>query len=297
MNSFYRNCSVLVTGGAGFIGSHLVEQLVKSGANVTVLDDLSTGTLDNLAAVHHSIQFIKGSVTDFSTCLAACENKEIIFHLAAYISAPESMLNPYQCNQTNVFGTNNMLEAARLQNVPRFVFSSSSAVYGRQTEQCVENAPCKPASPYGFSKLMGEYWCQHYSSIFGLQTICLRYFNVYGQRQNPQGPYAAVVAQFKNAMSNNKPIIIYGDGQQTRDFVPVEYVVNANIQLAQLPNNIMQGEVYNIATGKSITILELIDQLKEEFPDFTAGIQLLPARDGDIKHSQADCGKFKALFF
>ena len=141
---------------------------------------------------------------------------------------------------------------------------------------------------------MSEYWCQHYSQIFGLQTICLRYFNVYGQRQNPQGAYAAVVAQFKQLVHLNKPITIYGDGLQTRDFVPVEHVVKANLALAQLPADAMQGDVYNIATGKSITILELIDHLKQKFPDYSARIQFAPAREGDIKHSQADCRKFKA---
>ena len=234
MTAFYAGKKAVVTGGAGFIGSHIVEALVQQGAHVTVLDNLKTGTLDNLAAVKSNITFVEGTILDRELCITTLANAEYVFHLAAEISVPASMEDPYTCYQTNVMGTANLLEAARINNVQRFVFSSSCAVYGNQTEPCHELMACNPGSPYAASKMMGEQLCAQYSQFFNLPTICLRYFNVFGQRQNPFGPYAGVVAQFTKRMENNEPIIIFGDGNQSRDFVPVETVVAANLKLAYL---------------------------------------------------------------
>lgn len=295
MHNYYKGKKVLVTGGAGFIGSYITEALVSHGAKVTVLDNLSTGNLANLAQVHENITFINGSITDMQTCLDATRGKSHIFHLAAFISVPQSLINPDQCHTINVDGTFNMLEAARQNNVQRFVFSSSSAVYGTTDSPCSETTPCNPTSPYGFSKLIGEYLCKQYALNFSIESVCLRYFNVFGQRQDPNGPYAAVVAKFKDLMQHNKPITIFGDGQQTRDFVPVEQVAHTNLLLGMLPAHTVNGELFNVASGTNITLLELIHILKKEFPDYTLAPNFAPERPGDIRHSTAVCTKLAAL--
>lgn len=292
---YYRDKQVLVTGGCGFIGSHLVGKLVDAGAHVTILDDCSTGSLGNIAPVRGRVRLIQASITDFESCLLAAQGMHIIFHLGAFISVPQSLENPTECHRINVDGTLNMLEAAHQAGVQRFVFSSSAAVYGPQDTTCVETMPCSPESPYGYSKLIGELLCQQYARCFGLNTVCLRYFNVYGERQNPNGAYAAVVAKFKHQMKHNLPITIFGDGLQTRDFITVEEVAYANMRLALLKPSSMHGNVYNIATGTSITLLELVEKLKKEFPRYTNTIIFAPARPGDITHSSADCSAYHAL--
>jgi nucleoside-diphosphate-sugar epimerase len=296
MSSYYKNCNVLVTGGAGFIGSHLTEKLVELGAHVTVLDDFSTGSLANLNSVVNAINLIGGTITDYETCVRATKNVKIIFHCAAQTSVPGSMENPRICYQTNIQGTSTILEAARHNNVERFIFSSSSAVYGEREGRCSEDVPCNPTSPYGYSKLMGELLCKQYWQFFNLQTVCLRYFNVYGPRQDPHGTYAAALAKFRYQMYQNKPITMFGDGQQTRDFVSVNEVVQANVQLGILPAQKVAGEVFNIATGTSVSLLELIKTLKEkEFPGFDQDIIFAPARRGDIRHIEADCSRYHNL--
>lgn len=289
-----KNKKVLVTGGAGFIGSHLVEKLVELGANVTVLDNLSTGSLTNLQKVSNAITFIKGDIKTLNDCLSAARDCQIIFHLAAHVSVPESLQNPKECYETNVIGTLHMLEAARQNSIKRFIFSSSAAVYGPKEELCHEESICQPESPYGHSKLIGELLCQDYWHDYGVQTICLRYFNVFGNRQNPHGSYAAVVCKFKQCMQQNKPITIFGDGLQTRDFIGVDSVVDANIQLAMSADH-NAGTIFNIGTGQSISLLELITQLKKEFPFYVHKPIFKPARQGDIKHSRADCSKYQML--
>jgi len=286
----YKNLPVLVTGGCGFIGSHLAEKLVSLGAHVTIIDDLSTGTLQNIHDIRDKITFIHASVTDFDACLAAVKNQKIIFHLAAMISVADSVENPTACHHINVDGTFNMLEAACKAGVKRFVFSSSAAVYGNIEGLCSENTPCLPVSPYGFSKRIGELYCQQYAHVLGLETVVLRYFNVFGPRQNPRGAYAGVVAKFNQHMRENKPITIYGDGKQTRDFVPVEAVVNANITLGA-HTAIKPGDIYNVATGQSISIIELVDRLRQQYPHFSGEIKFEPARASDISDSRADCSK------
>ncbi|MGE0010541.1 MAG: NAD-dependent epimerase/dehydratase family protein [Candidatus Babeliales bacterium] len=292
---FYQGKRALVTGGAGFIGSYVVEALLQKGAYVTVLDNLSTGAYENIQPHRNKIAFITGDITNLATCLSASREKDIVFHLAADVSVPASLEDPQHCYLTNVMGTANILEAARKNKINRVVFSSSSAVYGVQKGACSETAPCNPSSPYGHSKLLGEELCKQYAQTLGVGTVCLRYFNVYGDRQNPQGAYAAVVAKFKDAMQKNQPITLFGDGSQTRDFIKVENVAQANLQLGALPISELNGQVFNIGTGTSITINELFKRLKVEFPDYTHEPCYQAARAGDIQHSTADCTKFKSV--
>jgi len=291
----YKNKRVLVTGGCGFIGSHITRTLVAHGAHVTVLDNLSSGFADHIAPVSEQITFIEGDIRDKHTCLQATKGQEVIFHLAAFVSVPHSVEEPLLCNDINVDGTINMLEAARINNVPRFVFSSSSAVYGQTEGACTEETPSNPTSPYGFSKRIGELLCQQYSINYGIGTICLRYFNVYGERQNPNAQYAAVVAKFNDLMHQDLPVTIFGDGQQTRDFIPVEQVVKANLMMGLLETAQMNGDIFNVATGKSISVIELFEQLKYTHPDYTQTPRFAPARAGDVKHTSAVVTKLNAL--
>lgn len=287
---------VCVTGGAGFIGSHVVEQLINLGAHVTVLDNLSSGNVENLRPwLPGPVRFIQGSIADYQACLHATQNAKIVFHLAALVSVQESVQSPLLCHTQNVTGTATLLEACRVNKVERFVFSSSSAVYGNLEGVASETSPCSPLSPYGWSKLMGETLCKEYAQLHGLQTVCLRYFNVYGPRQNPHGSYAAVVPKFLHQLANNLPITIFGDGSQTRDFIAVQDVAKANLTLALLSKEQMQGSAFNIGTGKSVTLLELIEQLKAQHPQSTSQVQFLPARTGDIVHSSADCRKYQQV--
>jgi len=295
MKLFYKDLPVLVTGGAGFIGSHITEKLVKLGAKVTVIDDLSSGNIKNLQNIKHKITFIEKSIVDMGACLEATAGQAVIFHLAAFISVSESMENPSLCHKVNVDGTFNILNAARINGVERFIFSSSSAVYGTVDRECKENMLANPESPYGTSKLIGEYYCKQFSNNFGLKTVVLRYFNVFGKRQNPDGTYAAVVAKFTDLMKKNKPLTIFGDGLQTRDFIPVEDVAEANLTVAMLDEKQMIGQIFNVATGKSISLFELIDMLKKDFPHYNQEIQFKAARQGDIKHSFANCSKYKNI--
>jgi nucleoside-diphosphate-sugar epimerase len=295
MKQYYQNKKVLVTGGCGFIGSHLVETLVNYGALVTILDDLSTGSLENIATYRDKVTFIQGSVTDKEICRQAIADNTHVFHLAAFISVPQSLEDPTTCHAINIDGTFNMLEASKNAHVQRFVFSSSSAVYGTPEGRCSELAPCRPESPYGFSKLIGEQLCLQFAHCYGLETVMLRYFNVFGDRQNPNGQYAAVVAKFTDLMNQNRPITIFGDGQQTRDFVPVDQVVMTNLLVGMAPKDAIKERIFNVATGKSITLLELFEELKKRFPSYSLAPQFLPARSGDIRESYADCNRLVGL--
>ncbi len=294
--NIYKGVPVLVTGGCGFIGSHLVEKLVDLGAKVSILDDLSTGNENNIATVKDKVTLICGSITDLETCLIATHNKKIIFHLAAFVSVPGSMEDPQKCHTINVTGTQNLLEAARINGVKRFVFSSTCATYGDTTGQCTETKQPNPISPYGFSKLIGELYCKEYAQAFNMETVVMRYFNVYGLRQNPQASYAGVIAKFMHNMKHNLPLTIFGDGTQTRDYVPVETVVEANILFGMCEKKLMQGELFNIATGKSSTIFDIIDILKKKHPTYNNEFLFMPARPGDVKHVTADCSKYNNLY-
>ena len=295
LDAFYNGKKILVTGGCGFIGSSIVEQLVAHGAKVTILDNLSTGFISNIAAVRDRVTLIEGDITDPSTCKLAVHGNEIIFHLAAFISVPESIANPIACYTTNIDGTMNILEAARTCGTRRIILSSSAAVYGLHEGVCTETTPCAPTSPYGYAKLIDELLLEQYTKNYELETVMLRYFNVYGPRQNPNGSYAAAVAKFTNQMNKNLPITLFGNGMQTRDFVPVEVVAQANLIAGMLDKNLVTMQRFNVGTGTSITLLELIDLLKKDHPAYDRELIFAPARAGDVKVSAADCSKFNSL--
>lgn len=297
LKTFYQNKKVLVTGGCGFIGSHIAKKLVELGAHVTIMDNLSTGFIHNIETITDQINLLELDVRQPDNCLQATQNQDVIFHLAAFISVPDSIKKPDTCYKNNVEGTFNMLHAAHMNNVKKFIFSSSAAVYGPYEGICSENStPCKPNSPYGFSKLIGEQLCAQYRTNFNIATVALRYFNVWGAGQNPSGAYAAVVAKFSENMAHNLPITIFGDGMQTRDFVHVSKIAEANLLLGMLADTKNTHSTFNIGTGTSINLLELIDKLKAQFPEYDQPIQFLPARLGDVQHSSADCTQYQSLF-
>lgn len=282
----------LVTGGAGFIGSHIVKELVRQGQKVTVLDDLSGGKLENLVSVQNKITFMKGDICDFSTVLKACQGTHFVLHLAALISVAESMAKPQETARINVQGTVNVLEAARQCGVKRVVFSSSAAVYGTRPElPYKETTPIDCQSPYAWSKQVGAELCQLYTKAYGLEAVALRYFNVFGPGQNPNSAYAAVIAKFMQLAVENQPLGIDWDGLQSRDFVSVKDVVQANL-LAAMQG--VPGEIYNVASGRPYTLLELADTIEK-----VSGRKLerisLPKRPGDVHESSADITKISAL--
>lgn len=297
LTSFYTDMPILVTGGCGFIGSHITELLVMCGAQVTILDDLSTGFLENIASINNKITLIKGSITDYETCAKATTHQKIIFHCAAFTSVPYSMIQPEICHAINVDGTFNLLNAARNNKVERFIFSSSSAVYGNIEKPVVESDTCNPTSPYGFSKYIDELLCKQFSSNYSILTLMLRYFNVYGPRQNPDAAYAAVVAKFIDCMQKNIPITIFGNGLQTRDFIHVDDVALANLIGGMKLSHTINAQAFNIASGKSITLLELVEQLKTEYPHYTQKPIFAPGRPGDVMHTAAQCDKFRETFY
>ncbi len=291
LQQFYKNKRVLVTGGAGFIGSHLVEKLVELGAQVTILDNFSTGKLRNLHTVLSKINILYSDIRSEYSTRKATAHKDIVFHLAAFISVPLSVQNPDFCRNTNELGTRYLLEGCLQNEVKSFVFASSSAVYGNKNAVCTEDDPVDPQSPYAHSKVVGEYYCKKYALEGEFNTAALRYFNVYGSRQNPNGDYAAVVAKFKHNLLAGQPLTIFGDGSQRRDFVHVSEVVDANLKVAMLPR--VRGDIFNVGSGKSMTIFDLIASLEEELQVKRTEITFAPARTGDILYSQASCEKYK----
>ncbi|HBS47773.1 TPA: nucleoside-diphosphate sugar epimerase [Candidatus Dependentiae bacterium] len=293
MNAFYKNKHVLVTGGAGFIGSHITEKLVSLGAKVTVLDNLSSGNEDNLKNIKSKIKLIKEDVLSQEACEKATKHNDIIFHLAALVSVPYSIENPSKCWEINVMGTFNVLSAAVKNNAKTLIFSSSSAVYGDKQQPCSENDDTNPKSPYAESKIQAENICNEFSSKYGIKTASLRYFNVFGERQKFNSEYAAVVAKFEKAIKNNEPLVIYGDGKQTRDFIHVSEVVNANLFIAM--QNQISGDIFNIGSGNSMNLFELIEYLENKLNKKNSGIFFKPARNGDIVYSAAICEKYENL--
>lgn len=285
-----KDKKVVVTGGLGFIGSHIVERL-NNNNEVIIVDDESTGKIENIQHLDFSkIDTTLGSITSINL-KEIFEGCDYVFHLAAQTSVPESVDNPFNSNEVNITGTLKVLEGARNAGVKKVVFSSSSAVYGEtKTIPITENTPINPISPYAISKATGELYCRAYSKLYELSTISLRYFNVFGPRQDPNSQYAAVIPIFINRMLQNESPVIYGDGNQTRDFVSVKKVVDANL-LAAESNEC--GE-FNIGLGKSTTINELFNIIKG-----IIGKDIEPLyqteRHGDIKHSVADISKAKIL--
>lgn len=276
----------LVTGGAGFIGSHLVEALVEQGHLVRVIDNLSTGKLSNLDRVLRNIEFVAGDVCDESLVNDLMHRVDYVFHLAALASVPRSVEAPLESHAACATGTVTVLDAARRAGVRRVIYASSSAVYGDQpTAAKRETDLPQPISPYGAAKLAGEIYCLAFYATYGLETVALRYFNVFGPRQDPDSPYAAVIPRFISAVVQGGQPTVYGDGHQSRDFTFVGDVVRAN--LLAMETAAAAGRVFNIATGRAVSLLELLDVLSETLGQPITPV-FAPPRPGDIRHSMAD---------
>jgi nucleoside-diphosphate-sugar epimerase len=277
----------LVTGGAGFIGSNLAGELISQGAKVTVLDNLITGFKENLNEIDGDFDFVLGDINDEMALNKALDGCEIVFHQAALPSVPRSVDDPAETHEACVNATFKLLLKSRDVGVRRFIYAASSSAYGDQpTLPKVETMRPEPLSPYAAAKLTGEYYCQVFHQVYGLETFSLRYFNVFGPRQNPSSMYSGVISRFIDAVFGNKQPVIYGDGEQSRDFTYVANVVNANIKAAHAKSGF--GEVINIANSERITLNELLSTIKNiaDKPDVIADFQ--PPRKGDVKHSQAD---------
>ena len=280
---------MLVTGGAGFIGSHIVERLVALGHEVRVLDNFSTGRRENLSSLEGGIDIIEGDIRDVPSVERAVKGVEVVFHEAALASVPRSVADPASSNEVNVTGTLNLLVASRDSGVRRFVYASSSSVYGNSPELPKrESMVPSPESPYAASKLAAENYCRIFSSLYGLECVSLRYFNVFGPRQDPGSEYAAVVPLFVTALLEGRPPTIYGDGEQSRDFTYVANVVDAN--MLALSADGAAGEVFNIACGCTATVNELLAKMQRITGTSLASHHTDP-RPGDVKHSFADVSK------
>jgi nucleoside-diphosphate-sugar epimerase len=289
----------LVTGGAGFIGSNIVEELIKQVESVRVLDNLSTGKRENLDFVKKcgqgslNYELIEGDIRDLDTCRKACQGTDYVLHQAALRSVPRSVDNPLPTNEVNISGTLNILIAARESGVKRVVYASSSSVYGDSQEfpQKEAQAP-SPISPYAVSKLAGEYYCTVFSKIFRLETISLRYFNVFGPRQDPRSQYAAVIPLFIRLALEDKPLEIHGDGLQSRDFTYISNVVEANILAAKVPK--ASGQVVNIACGQTHTVLDIANSVGKILGKKLEYRHTAPLK-GDVRQTHADISKAKRL--
>ena len=283
----------LVTGGAGFIGSHIVDRLVAEGHHVRVLDDLSSGRLKNLEQVQSKIEFQQGDIRDRAAVRKAVAGIERIIHEAAWRSVPKSMADPIGYAEVNIVGTVNVLEEARAAKVTRLVLASSSSVYG-DTERMPlrEDQPCAPISPYALSKLSSEHQLQLFARSFGLETVSVRYFNVFGPRQSLENEYAVVIPKFIACLLRKEPPPIFGDGTQSRDFTHIDNVAEATIAASQVPG--ISGEVFNVALGKDQSLLDLVAELNA-----ILGVSITPVfkppRAGDVKRTLGDPAKAKRL--
>lgn len=274
---------VLVTGGAGFIGSHSVEALIAAGHEPVVFDDLSTGRRDNLGP---EIPLVEASILDFSALRQAMEGCEAVLHLAAIVSVPRSFEQPLECHAVNATGSLHVFEAARQAGVRRVAQASSAAIYGEAAPPIAEDSPPAPLSPYGLHKRMAEEYGRLYALHHGLEVVSLRYFNIYGPRQDPGSPYSGVLSRFADALTTGQPTRIFGDGQQTRDFVFVGDVARANLAALTAPG-VFAGEAFNIGTGRPVTILETHAAIAAAAGRQGARALLEPPRAGDIRHSHA----------
>ncbi len=283
----------LVTGGAGFIGSHLVDALVGEGQRVRVVDNFSTGKRENLAQSRDAIDLFECSITDRPALAEAMRGVEYVFHLAALASVPRSVDNPLACHEHNVTGTLNVLLAARDAGVKRVVYAGSSSAYGDvESEFKAEDMLPNPLSPYAAAKLAGEHYCQAFTTVFGLETVTVRYFNVFGPRQDPLSTYAAVIPRFVTAMLRGEPPQVEGDGLQTRDFTYIDNVVHGTLLACRTPG--VAGEVFNIACGSRISLLAMIDLLNGLLGE-SIGPDFVAPRPGDVRHSRAAIGKAQRL--
>lgn len=281
----------LVTGGAGFIGSHVVHELVRRGHSVAVLDDLSAGKEANLAAVASKVELIRGSIAELDICHTAAKGADYVLHLAARTSVPKSVADPLETNRVNIDGMLNVLVAARDAKAKRLVFAASSSAYGESpTLPKVETMNPAPLSPYGVSKLAGEAYAQAFGHSYGLENVSLRYFNVFGPRQDPNSPYSGVLARFCLALLRGEQPVVYGDGEQTRDFTYVSNVVDATLRAAEAPG--ASGLVCNVGTGGRFSLNTTL-QLLGKISGKPSTARYDPPRTGDIRDSQADIGLAK----
>jgi nucleoside-diphosphate-sugar epimerase len=283
----------VVTGGAGFIGSNTVDELVRRGHSVVVLDDLSAGKEENLAEVRNKITFIKGSITDIETVRKAMHEADYVLHLAARTSVPRSVKDPIESNRINIDGTLNVLVAARDAKVERVVFAASSSAYGETpTLPKVETMRPMPISPYGITKFVGELYLQVFGRCYGLENVALRYFNVFGPRQDPGSPYSGVLAKFCTAFLEETQPGIFGDGEQTRDFTYVENAVQANLLACEAPD--VSGKVFNVGVGGRVSLNQVVELLAK-ISGHRLEVRHDPPREGDIRDSQADITQARAL--
>lgn len=283
----------LVTGGAGFIGSHIVDGLLRKGAKVRVVDDLSTGYEANIAHSRSHIQFIKGDLADPAICREAVEGVDYVLHQAAIPSVPRSIDDPQATNRANVTATLNLAVASSQAKVKRLIFASSCAIYGdARSLPIAESAQEQPMSPYALSKLMGEQYLDMCRRVYGLAAVSLRYFNVFGPRQDPGSPYSGVISRFLSAVLSGRRPVVFGDGDQTRDFVYVENVVHANLLACHAEG--APGQVINIGTGNSASLLDVLRTLSE-ITGSRIDPQYDPPRTGDIRHSCAAIDRARSL--
>ena len=284
----------LVTGGAGFIGSHIASALAASGARLRIIDDLSTGYRENLEEIKADFDFVQGSLADESTLRRALEDVELVFHEAAIPSVPRSVENPRQTHVASVESTFNLLLAARDKKVRRIVYAASSSAYGDQpTLPKVESMLPEPLSPYAVAKLVGEHYCQVFTRVYGLETVSLRYFNVFGPRQDPSSQYSGVISRFISALLSGERPVIYGDGEQSRDFTYIDNVVDANLKASESTSAV--GQVINIANGERISLNHLLDELKKLTGKTEVVADYQEPRAGDVKHSLADISRARNL--
>lgn len=283
----------MVTGAAGFIGSHICERLIREGNEVVGVDNLSTGDMANISQFVKEMDFNEVNVCHRGVMRRLMSGVDVVFHQAALGSVPRSVIDPQASHQNNVEGTLSVLDAARDANVQRVVFASSSSVYGGGA-LCSEDDTLKPKSPYAATKVAGEAFCQAYLEAYGLETVCLRYFNVYGPRQNPEGPYAAVIPKFIMAQRNKQPMTIFGDGKAKRDFTYIDDVVWANMLAAQ-PGRGVAGMSFNVCTGRATSIEHLAEDLNALRRSGDGGVAHLAARPGDVEESKGDPSKAARL--
>lgn len=288
--------TVLVTGIAGFIGSSIARALLSEGANVRGVDNFSTGSMANLEEIRSQVDLRTADVQDVDAIRSACKGVDYVFHEAAIPSVPKSVDDPLGTNGPNLFGTLNVLEAARHAGVKRVLYAASSAAYGDSPElPKTEAMSPAPLSPYAVQKLAGEYYLASYSRVYRLETVSLRYFNIFGPRQDPSSQYSGVLARFISLMLAGKTPTIYGDGLTSRDFTYIDNVVSANLLAAKAPAEKVAGKVFNVATGRRITLLEAFAEVKR-ITGFEGEVNHAPEREGDIKHSVADISLAQEAF-